>query len=148
VWPTYTLAGDIAASSIVDVNPTIAVSNKLKIGSHNHMAMVGNVNASSSAMEVTFAVCGDGVTFSIDSFVKSRLCISVISSVMMSESGGESKISSMEDITELSASAAKEEERSTEAASSSTAFNRRRRVPVVTRITLSFVFPKRRKGGE
>jgi hypothetical protein len=54
----------------------------------------------------------------------------------------------MEDITELSASAAKEEERSTEAASSSTAFNRRRRVPVVTRITLSFVFPKRRKGGE
>ena len=68
---------------------------------------------------------------------------------MMSESGGESKISSMEDITEPSASAAKEEERSTEeAASSSTAFNRRRRVPVVTRITLSFVFPKRRKGGE
>jgi len=130
VWPTYTLAGDIAASSIVDVNPTIAVSNKLKIGSHNHMAMVGNVNAISSAMEVTFAVCGDGVTFSIDSFVKSRLCISAISSVMMSESGGESKISSMEDITELlSASSAKEEEeRSTEeaASSSSTAFFNRR----------------------
>ena len=94
------------------------------------MAMVGNVNAISSAMEVTFAVCGDGVTFSIDSFVKSRLCISAISSVMMSESGGESKISSMEDITELlSASSAKEEEeRSTEeaASSSSTAFFNRR----------------------
>ena len=55
----------IAANSIVDVNPTIAVSNKLKIGSHNHIAIVGNVNAISSATDVTFAVCGDGNVFSM-----------------------------------------------------------------------------------